>query len=126
MKKENLLGKLESEIMEIIWGKKEASVREVLMCLNRKRKIAYTTPMTVMSRLCDKKILTRKLNSSGAYIYTSVSKNKKEFLDFASKRAVNNIISKFGELAYVQFLNAIEKEDKNNYKGYKKRLKKIK
>src|SRR6266550_1667416 len=49
-----LLGPLEAEIMEVLWAAGEArSVRAVLDELNQARRtpLAYTTVMTVMSRL---------------------------------------------------------------------------
>ncbi|MDF1498646.1 MAG: BlaI/MecI/CopY family transcriptional regulator [Patescibacteria group bacterium] len=122
----NALGELEAEIMKVIWSLEKASVREVLLCLKKKRKIAYTTVMTVMSRLYDKGILKRNLNNSGAHIYIPVSKNKKEFLNFVSKKAIDNLINEFGDLAVTQFLDIIENSDKKKLKEFQKRLKKIK
>ena len=40
----------ELEIMKIVWGKGEATVREVYETLLARRRIAYTTVMTMMSR----------------------------------------------------------------------------
>jgi predicted transcriptional regulator len=37
--------------MDILWTRKEATVREVLGQLNQTRSLAYTTVLTVMSRL---------------------------------------------------------------------------
>lgn len=61
-------GSLESEIMEIIWQRGEISVRDVHELLGKKRSIAYTTVMTVMSRLEAKKLLRRK-KSGVQYLY---------------------------------------------------------
>ena len=62
---ERLLGELEREIMDVLWDAGEASVRQVLEQLNarrvRTRHLAYTTVMTVMSRLADKELLSREL-----------------------------------------------------------------
>jgi predicted transcriptional regulator len=56
---EKLLGDLELAIMREAWGRETVTVRDVLEALNRKRKLplAYTTVMTVMSRLAEKGLL---------------------------------------------------------------------
>ncbi len=46
------LGELEEAIMEIVWQRDaEVTVREVWEALQPTRSLAYTTVMTVMSRL---------------------------------------------------------------------------
>jgi len=122
----NLFGKLELEIMKVIWDLEKASVRDVLLCLKKKRKIAYTTVMTVMSRLSEKGVLRRSLNDSGAYIYIPQYKSKEEFLIHSSQKAVQNIIDEYGELAVSQFVDVIESSNRKNFKGWKKKLNKIK
>lgn len=118
------LGQLEAEIMEIMWDLKKASVREVLKKLRRKRKIAYTTVMTVMSRLFEKDILKRKLNDSGAYIYTP-TQDKQSFLTTASKNVINGLIEDFGEVAVAQFIDIVENTDAKNLEELRKKLKKL-
>src|SRR5680860_1755722 len=49
-----VLGDLEAEIMECMWDLGSASVRRVHECLQEDRNIAYTTVMTVMTRLAEK------------------------------------------------------------------------
>ena len=122
----NILGELESDVMEAIWKLKKASVREVLLYLEKKRKVAYTTVMTVMFRLYNKGILKRKPDGSGAYIYIPVHKNEKEFVASVSMKAINNLIGEFGELAVSQFVDVIENSDKKNFKQWRKRLRKVK
>lgn len=63
-----VLGELEAEIMECMWELGSASVREVHVCLLDKRDIAYTTVMTVMSRLAEKGMLERR-QEGRAYLY---------------------------------------------------------
>lgn len=54
------LGPLEAEVMRLVWEKGEVQVEEVHQALLWDRKIAYTTVMTVMSRLSTKGVLTRR------------------------------------------------------------------
>lgn len=61
-------GVLESEIMAEVWSHDECTVRDIFNSLKVKKKIAYTTIMTVMSRLAEKGILSRK-KVRNAYTY---------------------------------------------------------
>lgn len=124
-KSNHSLGELEAEIMETIWKLNRASVRQVLNRLKKKRKIAYTTVMTVMTRLADKGVLKRKLDESGAYIYTPVQ-DRQDFLASTSKKAINRLINEFGEVAVAQFIDAVEASNLKDLEKWQKKLKKIK
>lgn len=119
------LGELEAEIMEIIWRLNSASVRQVLNELRKKRGVAYTTVMTVMSRLAKKGILRRKLTTTGAYYYTPVW-DKSNFLALTSKKVINQLIKECGEVAVAQFLDILESRNLKDLKDWQKKLKKIK
>jgi predicted transcriptional regulator len=70
-----VLGALENEIMEIIWGKDgEICVREVHEVLAGRREIAYTTVMTIMGRLTDKKLLYKRKAGNAFYFQPSVTR----------------------------------------------------
>ena len=69
------IGKLEAEIMSVIWDHNGSiTVREVYEILLKKRKIAYTTVMTVMNNLSDKKLLNQDKTTT-AYVYTPAISN---------------------------------------------------
>lgn len=69
------LGPLESEIMRLVWEMGEVQVDEVHRVLAAGREIAYTTVMTVMSRLHQKGLLTRR-KSGRAYVYKAAVKRE--------------------------------------------------
>lgn len=128
MKKNNTnqyLGELEAEIMEIIWELEDISVRRVLNRLRKKKKVAYTTVMTVMTRLYDKGILRRKMDDTGAYIY-SPTQDKQTFLAVASKKAINHLLKEYGEVAVAQFMDIIESSHVKDLEEWRQKLKKIK
>lgn len=54
--------------MKIVWDREKATVREVYEALLGKRKVAYTTVMTMMKILEEKKYLTKSL-ADRAYVY---------------------------------------------------------
>ncbi len=64
----NNLGDLEADVMSVVWEKGKATVQEVQEALEPRRALAYTTVMTVMSRLAEKGILNRD-KEGRAYIY---------------------------------------------------------
>lgn len=65
-----VLGKLEEEVMECVWELGPISVKEVHRCLLAERDIAYTTVMTVMTRLAEKGLLVRHPEGR-AFIYSA-------------------------------------------------------
>ena len=58
----------ELEIMKIVWSRGRSTVREVYEDLLKRRKIAYTTVMTMMGTLEQKKRL-KKSEQGRAYVY---------------------------------------------------------
>jgi predicted transcriptional regulator len=68
-KPSNTLTPQELAIMKVVWRLEPASVRDVYEALRKERPIAYTTVMTTMNVLEDKKYLEKKSNGR-AHIYT--------------------------------------------------------
>lgn len=96
---EKVVGPLEAAVLEALWAEaRPVGVREVLGRLNegRARPLAYTTVMTVMSRLADKGILERHREGRG-YAYEPVAKD-------AAEIAVRNVIHDFGNAALAHFV----------------------
>ncbi len=60
---------LELELLKVIWERGEATVREVFSDLEKQRKIAYTTVLTMMGVLERKGHLTKRAGER-AYVYT--------------------------------------------------------
>ena len=63
------LGKLESELMELIWERSEISVRALHGIIGPR--LAYTTIMTTLDRLYKKNLLSRK-KAGKAFLYAPV------------------------------------------------------
>lgn len=124
-KEENkIFGSLEEEIMRIIWSLKKGTVREVLDNFKKNKKPAYTTVMTVMTRLEKKGLLRRKLLND-SYVYKPTY-NKDSFLAISSKKIVASLFKNFGEdLAIAQFMDHLKNVDTEKSKELKQKLKKI-
>lgn len=116
-----ILGELEAEIMEEVWKIGQVSVRDVLSRLGKRKKVAYTTIMTVMSRLYDKGILKRKMDKSGAFVYLPV-KGKESFLAQASEKIIKSFLKEYGDVAVAQFVDIIETTDTKQSAEWKSKL----
>ncbi|MEI6727578.1 MAG: BlaI/MecI/CopY family transcriptional regulator, partial [Actinomycetes bacterium] len=62
------IGSLEADILAVVWELDTTTVRQVYETLRERRKIAYTTVMTVMNNLVKKHLLTQD-KSGIAYLY---------------------------------------------------------
>lgn len=116
-----ILGHLESDIMEIIWAGGEMTVRQVYEKLRLKRKIAYTTVMTVMSRLADKGLL-RKMKEGASFVYRATS-SREEFTRLTVKKVIRELLDDFAAPAISQFLEFIEGEKIENIEELSKLIK---
>jgi BlaI family penicillinase repressor len=58
----------ELEIMKVVWQRESATVRDVYEALLERRKVAYTTVMTMMKILEQKKYL-KKTQTERAHVY---------------------------------------------------------
>jgi predicted transcriptional regulator len=95
-----LLGPLEAEVMRVLWQAGEPlTVRGLLGALNssRRQQLAYTTVMTVMNRLTEKRALRRERRGRG-YVYEPTA-------DSAAGIAVQNVVHDFGDAAVAQFVD---------------------
>jgi predicted transcriptional regulator len=94
------LGSLESEIMEVLWGaRRPLTVREALDALNDNRTppLAYTTVLTVMSRLAEKGALTRTTRGRG-HAYEPAAADE-------AALAVQGVLRTYGDAAVSHFLD---------------------
>src|ERR1051325_11550925 len=67
-RRSSTLTEQELEIMKIVWERESATVRDVYETLLERRKVAYTTVMTMMKILEHKKYLKRT-QADRAYVY---------------------------------------------------------
>jgi predicted transcriptional regulator len=70
------LGELEAEVMELAWRQGEwVGVNDLLMALGGRQR-AYTTVMTIVTRLCDKGLLERRRQGRGFVYRPALSKEE--------------------------------------------------
>jgi predicted transcriptional regulator len=70
------LGALEAEVMDYVWGRADwVGVNDILAALRGQRR-AYTTVMTIVTRLCDKGLLERERRGRGFVYRPALSKEE--------------------------------------------------
>ena len=109
------LGELEQQVMDIVWKSKNCTARDVLTKIERDKKLAYTTIPTILQRLHDKELLSRKESSTGHIYSPKVSKEK--YTKNVAQSFLKNFINSFGDTAIASFADSIDKlpEKKRKY-----------
>jgi BlaI family transcriptional regulator, penicillinase repressor len=88
-KKSQTLTEAELRVMAVLWDKGEATVREVTDALERKHDLAYTTILTVLRVLTEKKYVTAKADGRAHVFRPLVSR------EAARGGAVKQMLSSF-------------------------------
>lgn len=101
------LGALQGEVIGIFWERENATVREVVDELNKRRRkrrkgeFAYTTVLTLVSRLFGRGLLTREPEGRG-FRYRP-AKTRDELLGELSDELIDRLLDDFGEIAVARF-----------------------
>ena len=90
-KRSTTLTAQELEIMKIVWDRESATVRDVYEALLERRKVAYTTVMTMMKILEQKKYL-KKTQSDRAYVYRP-AQPKRQVIGAMVREFVNRVFN---------------------------------
>jgi predicted transcriptional regulator len=104
-----VLGDLEAEIMECMWDLGNATVRDVHECLLERRDIAYTTVMTVMSRLAEKHMLERR-QEGRAYVYAP-AQSRDAFCTGVVRSVMHGLFGSAGQPVLAHFVANLSEED---------------
>ena len=92
-----------------MWESGSASVREVHECLSEQRDIAYTTVMTVMSRLTEKGLLQRT-QVGRAYLYSPVE-TRDAFCTNIVRRVLDGFFGGAGRPVLAHFVENLTEAD---------------
>ena len=97
----------------MIWQRGTVTVRDVLEVVTATRPLAYTTVMTIMSRLVEKGLLT--VAKTGKTHHYRAAQTREGFEAQAVGQVVQSLIDDFGgELAISQFVEKLAVVDPNN------------
>ena len=93
------LHELETEVMDVVWERGEASVRDVMRALNAgaPKKRAYTTYMTIMARLDAKGMLERR--REGKTDFYTPSYTRERYADLRARAELESVVDQYGEVA---------------------------
>jgi predicted transcriptional regulator len=102
---------LERDVMEEVWDRGEASVREVMDALNGRgpKPRAYTTYMTIMARLSGKRLLWRR-RSGKTDLYRPVY-TREEYATRCAQAAVQSLVEEYGGVALVHIARQMAQLD---------------
>ena len=105
-----ILGDLEADVMEATWSLGRATVHDVHQRLaEADRELAYTTVMTVMSRLAEKGLLEKRKDGA-AYLYTPAA-TKEEFTRRTVGTVLSGLLGDFNAPAMSQFVELVGEQD---------------
>ena len=85
------LSKLELQIMETLWSRGSASIREIQESFPEKKRPAYTTIQTTVYRLESKKALRRVRKVGNFHIFEAAVSR-----DIAQRKLIDDLLALFG------------------------------
>ncbi len=102
---------LEAEVMDEIWRHDEVSVRQVTDEINRRtgRERAYTTYMTIMTRLEGKGLLTRR-RAGRTDLYRPVH-TREAYADLRARATIDSVVDQFGDVALAHIARQMARLD---------------
>lgn len=103
------LGELQAEVMESFWQRGDATVREVVADVNRTRALAYTTVLTVVSRLWSRGLLAREQAGRGFRYRPALTRD--ELLRNLSDELIDRLFDDFGAVAVTRLGERLEALD---------------
>ena len=85
------LSKLEFQVMEVLWAKGEASIREIQESFPARRRPAYTTVQTTVYRMETKQVVRRVRKVGNFHIFAATVTR-----DAAQRRLIDDLLALFG------------------------------
>ena len=106
---EKFLGPLEADVMDRLWRRRSATVRDIVEDLGRSRELAYTTVMTIMVRLHDKGLLER-VRDGKTYVYRPAF-TREQHRARLSRDLARGLVAEFGDAALAAFSAELDTVD---------------
>jgi predicted transcriptional regulator len=96
--------------MDEVWRHRQVTVRDVLEALNRgSKERAYTTIMTVMSRLDAKGLLTRRRDGRSDVYRARM--DRAQYLEARARAEVDGLVADYGDVALAHFARQLDSLD---------------
>jgi predicted transcriptional regulator len=104
-----VLGELQTAVMEILWRNLPLSVSEVEQKLQENREIAHTTVLTILDRMHGKGLLLREKQGK-AFVY-SPRYSKEEFERGVAQEVLSALLTQFTEPALSAFVELVAEDE---------------
>jgi predicted transcriptional regulator len=104
-----VLGELETAVMELIWRERELTVNQVEERLRQRRQIAHTTVLTTLDRMHRKGYLTRE-KSGKAFVYTP-RYSREEFERGLAQEVLGALLGGLGEPVLSTFVELVGEDE---------------
>lgn len=104
-----LFGELEAEILQILWEKGPLKGKEIHEEIERKKKIAYTTVLTVLDRLSKKGFLEKR--KEFRFIIFEPTISRQDFQALVTRQLITSALNISDEIAISAFLDIFSKMD---------------
>lgn len=98
--------------MEEVWDGPGMSVRQVWKKLEGEQKLAYTTVMTILTRLWEKKMVRRRKQGRG-YVYFA-KQDRVEAVRGLVQQAMERLVNEYGLEAVAAFSEEAERMSQEN------------
>ena len=100
------LGALESRVMKAVWSLRRATVREVLVALEGRRKLAYTTVLTTLRNLERKGFLQRELQGRSHVYLPAVEQ------EAVARGALDDLVDRLFDGSRARLVDALLDEER--------------
>lgn len=104
-----VLGELESEVIRVIWDSPESSAAQVRKRLSLKKKLAYTTVVTVLDRLYKKGLLKRRKEGK-AFLY-SPRLTREEFNEAITRDVLAGLLKEGSRPTLTTFVDLVATDE---------------
>lgn len=115
-----MLGPLETLVMGVLWDRGPSTVARVHAALKGRRDVAYTTVLTILSRLKEKGLVQRtQVDSSHLYEPTMT---REEFAGSVVEGVVDSLLEAFSQPALAYFVRRLSEKDESLLKEMERLL----
>lgn len=115
------LGSLQTKVLATLSRRGPSTVREIADALPKRDALAYTTVMTVLARLHDKGLVTRR-KPGKSFLYESRF-TPAELRDRMAGHLVGELLDDFGDVALAHFASALDGVDRRRLDKIRKAAK---
>lgn len=108
-------GQLQATVMDIFWKRDTATVREVVEALTKRRRpLAHTTVLTLVTRLWSRGLLSREPEGRG-FRYRA-TRTREQLLADLSDELIDRLLKDFGDIGLARLNEKLEELDRVSLK----------